>query len=260
MTHQTSDLNSNPAPKQWVLVRGIMSEAFHWWDFLPQLQSRFPEDQFHTADILGNGRHFQFSTPINPSKNVQALREQVPSSGKKILLGFSLGGMLSLEWAHLHPEEVEAVILINCSLNNSAFYKRMTPYALKQIFQSALQKDTAKREEMIIRMTTTAVPQERVEHIAAHWGPRGIEYPVKPINFLWQIFLATQIPQRPTPPAPVLVLSSGKDRVVHPDCSEKIAQVWNLPLVRHPEAGHDLTLEDPEWVLAQVEKFKNGAL
>lgn len=69
--------------KQWVLVRGIMSEAFHWWDFLPQLQARFPEDQFYTPDIIGNGRHFQHSTPISNLKNIKALREQVPAEGKK---------------------------------------------------------------------------------------------------------------------------------------------------------------------------------
>lgn len=241
--------------KQWVLLRGMMSESFHWWDFLPQLQARFPDDQFHTPDILGNGRNYQHSTPLNLRKNVHALREQVPLEGKKILLGFSLGGMLSLEWAHYHPDEIEAVILINCSLSNSPFYKRMTPYSLIQILKSGLQKDTAKREEMIIRMTTSAVPQDVVAKIASQWGPRGKEYPVKPMNFLWQLFVAARIQQRPQPPAPVLVLSSGKDKVVNPDCSRKIAHVWNLPLIRHPDAGHDLTLEDPQWVIDQVERF-----
>jgi len=242
--------------KQWVLVRGIMSEAFHWWDFLPQLQAHFPHDQFHTADILGNGRLFAHSTPLSVQKNLQALREQVPTAGKKILVGFSLGGMLSLEWAHHHPEEVAAVVLINCSLNNSAFYKRITPYALKHIFKSALQRDMSRREHMILEMTTSGVPKERLEEIAKHWGPRGLEYPVKPINFLWQILLASQIKQRPQPPkAPVLILSSGKDLVVHPDCSKKIAETWDLPLVRHEQAGHDLTLNDPQWVIEQMTLF-----
>ncbi len=241
--------------KQWVLVRGIMSEAFHWGDFLPQLQAQFPADQFHTADILGNGRHFQHTTPLSLKKNIQALREQAPLSGKKILLGFSLGGMLALEWAHRHPDEVEAVILINCSLNNSPIYKRLQPLSLKNIFQSVMQKDMLRREEIIIRLTTAALPAARVQEVASAWGPRVHVHPVKPINFLWQMFVAAQVSQRRNPPAPVLVLASGKDRVVHPDCSHKIAKNWNIPLVKHPEAGHDLTLEDPHWVLTQVHNF-----
>lgn len=241
--------------RQWVLIRGIMSEAFHWWDFLPQLQAHFPEDQFFTPDILGNGQQFQHSTPFSLSKNIHALRKQVPSAGKKILIGFSLGGMLSAEWAHQHPEEIEAVVLINCSFNNSAFHKRMTPYSLQQIFKSVLQKDISKREEMIIQMTTSQIPINKIKEIAIPWGARSIEFPVKPINFLWQLGVAAQIKQRPQPPAPVLVLGSAKDKVVHPECSKKIAQVWNLPLRNHPEAGHDLTLEDPQWVLKQVADF-----
>ncbi|NUN04370.1 MAG: alpha/beta hydrolase [Bdellovibrio sp.] len=241
--------------KQWVLVRGIMSEAFHWGDFLPHLRAHFPTHQFHTADILGNGRQCKHTTPLSLNKNVQALREQAPAPGKKILLGFSLGGMLALEWAHRHPDEVEAVILINCSLNNSAIYKRLQPLSLKNIFQSAIQKDPLRREEIIIRLTTTALPADRVQQLAASWGPRVLEHPVKPINFLWQMFVAAQVTQRRTPPAPVLVLASEKDRVVHPDCSHKIAKKWDIPVIKHPAAGHDLTLEDPHWVLEQVQNF-----
>lgn len=233
-----------------------MSESFHWWDFFPQLKSRFPNDQFHTAEILGNGKLYEHHTPLSIKKNITALREQVPLDGsKKVLFGFSLGGMLALEWAHAHPDEVEAVILVNCSLNNSAFYKRMTAYSLSNILKSGFEKDLHKREEMIIRMTTANIPPERVSEIALQWGPRGKEFPVKPLNFIWQLGVATQISQRAAPPAPVLVLSSSQDRVVHPDCSKKIADTWKLPLYSHPTAGHDLTLEDPDWVLDHVGRF-----
>lgn len=241
--------------KQWVLVRGIMSESYHWWDFLPQLQAHFPQDEFHMADILGNGRSFQEITPLSVHKNIQGLRAQVPNNKKKILLGFSLGGMLALEWAHHHPEEVESVILINCSLNNSAAYKRITPYSLMQIFKSAFKKNITEREKVILRLTTAELSHEHINKIAQDWGARGQQYPVKPVNFLWQLLVAAQIPQRPSPTAPVLVLSSKSDKVVHPDCSRKIAQTWNLPLKEHPSAGHDLTLEDPKWVLDHILAF-----
>ena len=132
-----------------------MSESYHWWNFLPQLQERFPQDIFHTADILGNGRLNNHKTPLSLSKNIQALREQAPEHGKKILFGFSLGGMLALEWAHRHADEVAAVVLINTSLNNSPFYKRMTPYSFGRIFQSALQRDAHKQRAVKLRTPNT---------------------------------------------------------------------------------------------------------
>lgn len=246
--------------RQWVLIRGIMSESYHWWEFLPQLREQFPQDEFHTADILGNGRYYSYRTPLSVRKNIEALRSQAPQNGKKILVGFSLGGMLALEWAQLYSEEVEAVVLINASLNNSPFYKRITPYSISCILKSAFQKDRQKREESIIRMTTSQISEEVRLQIAKHWGARGLQYPVNPLNFLWQLGVATQIKQPPKPPTATLILSSSKDRVVHPDCSRKIASRWNLPLECHPEAGHDLTLEDPQWVLEKVCQFLNSGI
>lgn len=246
--------------RQWVLIRGIMSESYHWWDFLPQLQAQFPQDEFHTADILGNGRHHTERTPLSVKKNIEALRNQAPQTGKKILVGFSLGGMLALEWAQLYSEEVEAVILINASLNNSPFYKRITPYSISCILKSAFLKDSQKREESIIRMTTSQISDDTRLEVAKLWGVRGLQYPVNPLNFFWQLGVATQIKQPPKPPTATLILSSSKDRVVHPDCSRTIAQHWNLPLESHPEAGHDLTLEDPQWVLEKFRQFLSSGI
>lgn len=240
---------------QWVLVRGIMSESFHWGDFIPLLNQQFPQDQFYTADILGNGLTSHRKTPLSIKKNIAHLRSQSPDKGKKILLGFSLGGMLSLEWAHHHPEDIKAVVLINCSLNNSPVYRRLTPYSISKIMKSALAKDHQAREEMILRLTTSSLPQQKLSHIAKHWGQRGLERRVQALNFFRQLYVASKIQQRPTNTFPVLVLSSLQDRVVHPECSHRIAHAWSLELHTHPHAGHDLTLDDPQWVLEKLQDF-----
>jgi pimeloyl-ACP methyl ester carboxylesterase len=50
----------------------------------------------------------------------------------------------------------------------------------------------------------------------------------------------------------MLVLASLGDRLVSPGCSRRIASRWALPIRLHPTAGHDLPLDDPEWVVQQV--------
>ncbi|WP_373997501.1 alpha/beta fold hydrolase [Bdellovibrio bacteriovorus] len=240
--------------REWVLIRGIVSEEFHWWDFLPEMKTRFPQDLLHTPDIIGNGKFFEKTTPWRVKPNIEGLRSQVPTNNKKILFGFSLGGMLSLEWAHTYPEEVRAVVLVNSSLNNSPFYRRMTPGAFLNIAKLAAVKDHVVKEERVLKMTSF-LPEERIKSMAPVWGERSQKYPLRPTNFLWQLALASQIPQREKPQVPVLVLSSGKDKVVHPSCSERIAKKWNLPLITHPEAGHDLFLDDPHWILNQLQNW-----
>jgi hypothetical protein len=47
-------------------------------------------------------------------------------------------------------------------------------------------------------------------------------------------------------------LNSLGDRMVAPACTEAIAKRWNVESKTHPWAGHDLPLDDPEWVIAMV--------
>ena len=51
---------------------------------------------------------------------------------------------------------------------------------------------------------------------------------------------------------PVLVLNGGGDRMVDPRCSQALAEGWSVPLRVNPDAGHDLTLDQGEWVLEQI--------
>lgn len=53
-------------------------------------------------------------------------------------------------------------------------------------------------------------------------------------------------------PWSMLVLNSRSDRLVSHLCSEAIARRLNLPLRVHATAGHDLPLDDPQWVAEQI--------
>jgi hypothetical protein len=46
------------------------------------------------------------------------------------------------------------------------------------------------------------------------------------------------------------------DRLAHPTCSGRLAEALAAPLVVHPTAGHELPLDDPDWLLAQLHDFR----
>jgi hypothetical protein len=49
------------------------------------------------------------------------------------------------------------------------------------------------------------------------------------------------------------VLASRADRLVDGSCSRALAyRVPGARLAEHDSAGHDLPLDDPEWVVAQI--------
>ena len=57
------------------------------------------------------------------------------------------------------------------------------------------------------------------------------------------------------PKLPILVLASTSDRMVSVNCSKAIAQRWQAPILEHPTAGHDLTADDPNWVVERMREF-----
>jgi len=62
----------------------------------------------------------------------------------------------------------------------------------------------------------------------------------------------------PPPPVPTLLLASTHDRLVRCACSRALARAWRCALVEHPHAGHDLPLDDPQWVVQQVLEATGG--
>ena len=52
--------------------------------------------------------------------------------------------------------------------------------------------------------------------------------------------------------AAVLLLASQNDHLVNSRCSLAIADAWHCALALHPDAGHDLPLDAPQWVIEQV--------
>ncbi|HEY5138312.1 MAG TPA: alpha/beta hydrolase, partial [Methylococcales bacterium] len=54
----TSDLGQN-----WLLLRGLARESAHWGDFIPLLQSAFPDASVTMVDLPGTGRFYKEASP-----------------------------------------------------------------------------------------------------------------------------------------------------------------------------------------------------
>ena len=80
--------------------------------------------------------------------------------------------------------------------------------------------------------------------------------PVSRSNALRQLMAAARYRAPLQAPVPrMLLLGSQNDGLVSGQCSQAIAQAWQVPLALHPSAGHDLPLDDGPWVLAQIRRW-----
>ncbi|MCC5882136.1 MAG: alpha/beta hydrolase [Halomonas sp.] len=245
--------------RSWILLRGLVREARHWDGFTERLAMALQQPA-RAVDLPGNGERWRDASPMSVDGMVDALRDELHEAsalGPHRVLAISLGGMVAVRWAQRYPAEVESLVLINSSLRGVApFYQRLRPRQYPRLLAAMLLPlSPEQRERLILRMTTRQ--QDDLEAVAQRYAQWQRDAPIRKVNMVRQLLAAARgfdLPQA-LPGLPVLVLTSKADRMVSWKCSERIAQRWHWPLKCHTDSGHDLTLDDPEWVLAEISQW-----
>jgi pimeloyl-ACP methyl ester carboxylesterase len=166
--------------------------------------------------------------------------------------------MVAVEWSNKHPAEFERLVLINTSLAPlNPFYHRLRPGNYLALFRHLICGSIIERERIILRLTSTLqrTPEE-VTSLLNQWQSFARECPVSRANILRQLLAAMTFRAITTPPpVPLLLLASQQDSLVNVKCSIALGKQWNCPIKIHPYAGHDLPLDDGEWVARQVNEW-----
>ena len=268
-------MSAAATPARWVLLRGLLREVGHWGGFVDQLRSRLAAVDDRAPDVLAmdlpgcGALHHR----VAPSRVGDLLSFARGESGgpraadgpKRWLLGLSLGGMVVSAWVQRHPGDLAGAVIISSSAADlSPPWARMRPGGAWHLVRAALARTLEARERHVWQATTGFALGG--DEVVARWVELGREHPVSAANAARLLLAADRFRlterggKRPGPadqsapvPVPVLVLAGAGDRLVHPSCSRALARALGAELQIHPRAGHDLPLEDPEWVLEAVE-------
>ena len=247
----------------WVLLRGLVREQRHWGDFPAALQKNFPDDEIVLYDIPGNGRRCKEKSKTTIIEMVDDLRSHLSqhSVNKPVhIIALSLGGMVAVEWMTRYPEECAAAILISSSLRGlNPFYQRLLPSSYPVVFKSLLiPGGLEKNESANLKLISNIVSADKAksEETVKRWAGYARQCPVAGINGLRQLLAAIRFrvpPERPL--AAILVLNSQADKLVSPLCSHALSKHWNLPIETHDSAGHDIPLDDADWVCEKISQW-----
>lgn len=243
----------------WILLRGLARESTHWGDFAVQLQDVFPNSRITLLDLPGTGCYHLKKSPCSIRAIANSVHSNALAKGllKKpvTLLGLSLGAMVAWEWLRRHPDEICGGVLINTSFADlSPFYERLRRQSYRDFFKLALTRDARRRETRILRLVGNGRAQD--ERIIDEWTRIHEARPISAANALRQMVAAATYKSGDVKPQqPILLLNGQGDRLVSPACSEAIHEKFKLELRRHPTAGHDLTLDDGEWVATQLQDW-----
>ena len=247
------------AAGRWVFLRGLTRDARHWGEFIGQFQRRFPQAEIVPVDFPGNGSLNAAASPTSVEAMAGYCREEL--ARRRLLppfhvLAMSLGAMVAVAWAHRHPEDFCDCVLINTSMRPySPFNQRLRSANYATLLRLALGRPDARAwEEAILRMTSNRQPQTRSR--LDDWIRWRQTNPVSPANALRQLQAAARFRAPSKPPLKrLLVLASAGDRLVDVRCSRRLVQAWGCDYAEHKDAGHDLPLDDGEWVAARVEDW-----
>jgi len=243
------------------LIKGWTREAEHWSDdFLNELKKHYPNSNLIYLEIPGNGYLNKEKTPTSIPKIVQKMRMQYQqyeiTHHVNIIIAISLGGMIAIEWMYQHSNDFDKAIIMNTSLRKVCpIYKRLLIRNIPQMTRLTLCKNVYKKESLLLEIISNN--KNQIEKNKQKWGDIQSKKPVSLKNKIRQLTAAIQYKAKSYPPKnPILLLNSKNDRLVSYSCSETIHKKWNIPIKTHQTAGHNLSMDDPVWVVQHIKQWQ----
>lgn len=240
------------APQTWVLLRGLIRGQFHWYTFAEKLAEARPQDQVICIDIPGNGERFNEQTPwsiAGIADDIGAQIQRLNPKGALHIISISMGAMIATEVASSMRDRITSLHLINTSFSNfNPPWQRMKLAAVAGLIPNIFSAE--KRERAILKWTSN---QDDIEQYVPAWVDEDERHPLSFRNAVAQLLAAARYkaPQQ-APIAHSYVYGATHDRLVSHQCSLAIAKHWQVSMVVHPSAGHDLPLDEPDWLLDMI--------
>lgn len=236
---------------RWLLLRGLVRERRHWGGFPEQLAARTGAEVL-TLDLPGVGTERGRPSPTSIVEIVEDLRrrwlEGLPpeDKGSWRLFAPSLGGMIALAWGEAYPEDFTGVVVCNTSARNVAsLFERFSPAALGTVLRALLATGAAREAHILGLVSNTEHGRACAETFAVY----SREAPIGTDVFWRQLWAGSRATAPKSLAVPLLVLCSDGDRLCHPRASHALGERLSAPVRVHPDAGHDLPLDDPAWVI-----------
>jgi pimeloyl-ACP methyl ester carboxylesterase len=245
----------------WILLRGLTREARHWGSFPDLLRDAFPHAPVIALDLPGNGEFNAATSPLSAAEMASHCRKLIARQDLQPpyrLLAMSMGAMVATAWAEQAPAEIEACVLVNTSF--AAFnplHERLRPRAWPTLLQLLFARNVRHREQLVFSLTSRL--ERAPPPLLDDWVAILRSRPVRAGNALRQLIAAARFRAPSHAPVSTLVLTGAGDSLVNARCSKEIARRWNCAIAMHPTAGHDLPLDEGEWVAREVREWL-GAL
>lgn len=263
-----------------VAVHGLGGSHANWLAVAPDLAR---DHRFYAIDLAGHGRtrpdHRSTGIPANQRLLHRFITDTI---GEPVtLLGNSMGGLISLRQAAWHPDTVRDVVLMGPALP-VAVSKLTDPVVAGGIAVTGVPRLGSR---LLARQRDRTTPQEQVADMLALCCVDPARVPDDVVDAMVELArqrreyvgteLGLEVAARSTVrsllarsavdraldrvQAPVLILHGEKDRLVPVEASRRAVErrpSWTL--ATHPDLGHVVQLEAPEWTVARIREWQSS--
>jgi pimeloyl-ACP methyl ester carboxylesterase len=230
-----------------VMIRGLGSNADHWYAQLPDFSAHFRVIVFDNRGIARSSDPGGAFTIQDMAGDTIGLMDALNIQQAHVL-GVSMGGMIAQEIAIAHPRRVKGLVLV---VSHCGGPKQVPP--------------TGEIARVVQEMTTVGTPESRIKALPAFFDPRTLEtrpecaqayaavslkYPAD-ANILSRQYQAIHshdtYDRLLAIQAPTLVLASQGDVLIPPANSEILAtRIPGAQWVVIPGGGHQILIEQPQ--------------
>lgn len=251
-----SSANSSGTQGRLLLLRGLTRESGHWGSFCSILSKALPGWSVLNLDFPGTGAFFQQAPGTCVQDFSSSILNQLQTHPREptVIVGMSLGGMVTLDLLDRAPNQFIGAVLINTSeASMSSWYERISPKAILGLATALASPSIRRREALVHRLTS--INSEYSHEESAPWVSIAKTRPVATRVLAAQIWAAARYRAPAEITHPLLWLASKQDRFVDQVCTRRLWQRFGGDLRVYPFAGHDLALDAPSWTARQIRAF-----
>lgn len=252
-----------------VLIHGAWA-SHEWWRWqVPALSIRY---QVYSLDIRGHGQ----SSPLRRPYTVDGFARDLEVFLQKVgiddfaLVGWSMGGIISMQYCLTHPAKVKALVLISTRGHRNRSLKRRVLFHYLQARLSLLMDFTAPRkydratnafasqssswlEREVRDMLSPTAPREVFDWIMAELANNPRQNYFEVAKSIWNWEAAKELKKINVP---TLIMVGEEDDRTPPRFSRLLhAEIPDSKLVIVENASHYLTLERAELVNGEIVTF-----
>jgi 3-oxoadipate enol-lactonase len=239
-----------------VLIRGLGSNADHWYEQTPVLSKEYRVVVFDNRGVARSSDPGGELSILMMAQDVLGLLDHLKIERAHVF-GLSMGGMIAQELAIHYPERVSGLILASthCGGRHQVTASEEVRSVLMDMIHTASDESKLKAAACLFYKETL----EKRPEVARRYSEISLKRPAsaKTLSKQWEAILKHDAFDRlPRIKAPTLVLTGDADVLIPPENSKILAErIPGAELKIISGGGHQVLVEQPEACNAAVLDF-----